>query len=149
MIESGETGLRTRINNGREEIFDPVRKKFVALTPEEGVRQYFIRFLVDRKNVPVSLVAVETAIKYNRLAKRCDIVIYRRDGKPALIVECKAPDIEITEDVFQQIAMYNFSLKVRYLVITNGKATYACYIDYEKGTLSYLQDVPDFETMNN
>jgi hypothetical protein len=140
--------LQKRKIEGREEVFDPVRKKYVALTPEEWVRQYFLQYLIGLKNFPPSLLAVETSIKYNKLSKRCDIVAFSRKGKPLLIVECKAPEVEIDQDVFQQIAMYNFTLKVRYLVVTNGSTSYICLVDHETGVISFLQELPDFDTMN-
>jgi type I site-specific restriction-modification system R (restriction) subunit len=140
--------LRTRMNMGKQEVFDPVRKKYVTLTAEEGVRQNFIRFLVSRKNVPASLLAVETSIRYNRLSKRCDIVVFSRNGKPVLIVECKAREIKIDQLVFQQVAMYNFTLKVKYLVVTNGSETFTCMVDHEKGSFQFLDEVPDFEELN-
>jgi hypothetical protein len=143
-----EAELRIRMNKGKHEVFDPVRKRHVSLTPEEWVRQHFLHFLILNKKVPPSLIAVETSIKYNNLAKRCDVVVYNRIGEPALIVECKAPEIEITEDVFQQIAMYNMTLKVKYLVLTNGLEHYTCKVDHENGSFSFLKDIPDFDEMN-
>lgn len=140
--------LRIRINKGKREVFDVVRKKHVSLTAEEWVRQHFLHFLIIQKKVPPSLIAIETSIKYNRLAKRCDIVVYNRNGQPVLIVECKAPEIEISQDVFHQVAMYNMTLKVRYLVVTNGLDHYSCAIDHEKRSFQFLKDVPDFDEMN-
>jgi type I site-specific restriction-modification system R (restriction) subunit len=140
--------LRTRINRGKSEVFDPVRKKYVTLTAEEWVRQHFLNFLIIHKKVPPSLIGVETSIKYNHLSKRCDVVVYNRNGQPVLIVECKAPEIEISQDVFHQVAMYNMTLKVRYLVVTNGLDHYSCAIDHKNKSFQFLQDVPDFEEMN-
>jgi hypothetical protein len=141
--------LQVRRVEGREEVFDPVRKKYVALTPEEWVRQHFLQFLIVMKNFPPSLLSVESTIRYNKLSKRCDIVAFSASGKPILIVECKAPEIVIGQDVFQQIAMYNFTLKVRYLVVTNGMESYICIVDHEKGMISFLEDLPDFMTMSS
>ena len=140
--------LRIRTREGKQEVFDTVRKKHVRLTAEEWVRQHFLHFLIDHRNIPSSLVAVETSIKYNKLSKRCDIVVYNRNGKPDLIVECKAPEIRISEDVFHQVAMYNVTLKVRHLVVTNGLEHYSCRIDFETGTYRFLKDVPDFDELN-
>jgi type I site-specific restriction-modification system R (restriction) subunit len=141
--------LRTRMNQGKHEVFDPVRKRHVSLTAEEWVRQHFLYFLIIHKNVPPSLIAVEASIKYNNLSKRCDIVVYNRNGQPVLIVECKAPEVEINQDVFQQVAMYNMTLKVRFLVFTNGMDHYICEVDHEKGSFRFLKDIPDFEEMNS
>jgi type I site-specific restriction-modification system R (restriction) subunit len=140
--------LRTRINKGKREVFDVVRKKHVSLTAEEWVRQHFLHFLILQKKVPPSLIAVETSIKYNRLSKRCDIVVYDRNGQPVLIVECKAPEIVISQDIFHQVAMYNMTLKVRYLVVTNGLDHYSCAIDHETKSFHFLRDIPDFDELN-
>jgi hypothetical protein len=141
--------LRIRIHKGKREVFDPVRKRHVSLTAEEWVRQHFLQFLVIQKRVPSALIAVETSIKYNRLAKRCDLVVYNRNGQPVLIVECKAPEIEISQDVFQQVAMYNMTLKVKYLVVTNGLDHYTCIVDHEAGSFQFLKDIPDYDDMNS
>ena len=139
---------RLRMHQGRKEIFDPVRNKYVALTPEEHVRQHFIHYLITEKKIPCSLLAVEASLKYNSLVKRCDIVVYGTSGKPLLIIECKAPSVEVGGEVFQQVAMYNFSLKVRYLVVTNGNRTFACEVDHETGAVKFLDDIPEYEAMN-
>jgi hypothetical protein len=139
--------LRIRINKEKREVFDPVRKRYVILTSEEWVRQHFLHFLLTRKKVPPSLIAVEASIKYNHLAKRCDVVVYNRKGIPVLIVECKSPEIEINQDVFQQVAMYNLTLKVKYLVVTNGLDHYTCVVDHEKGSFQFIEEIPDFEEM--
>lgn len=141
-------GLKIRSSDGREEVFDVVRKKYVKLTAEEWVRQHFLHFLISQKKVPLSLIVVETSIKYNNLSKRCDIVVYNRRGKPALIVECKAPGVEISEGVFHQVAMYNMTLKVPYIAVTNGIEHYSCRIDFEKGSYRFLKDIPDFEELD-
>jgi hypothetical protein len=140
--------LRVRIYRGKSEVFDPVRKRHVSLTAEEWVRQHFLHFLINHKKVPPSLIAIEKAIQYNHLSKRCDLVVYNRDRLPVLIVECKAPEIEINQDVFRQVAMYNMTLKVKYLVVTNGLDHYSCSIDHEKGSFEFLKDIPDFDVLN-
>jgi hypothetical protein len=141
--------LRIRNREGKQEVFDQVRKKYVRLTEEEWVRQHFLHFLIIQKNVPPSLIAVETTIRYNNLTKRCDIVVYNRNGKPVLVVECKAPEIAISQDVFNQVAMYNMTLKVKFLVVTNGMEHYSCEIDHEKVSFRFLNDIPDFNEMNS
>ena len=150
MKELNLPGIDLRIRNieGRQEVFDVVRKRHVRLTAEEWVRQHFLHFMINQKKVPLSLIAVETSIKFNNLSKRCDIVVYNRNGKPALVVECKAPEIEISQEVFNQVAMYNMTLKVKYLVVTNGREHYSCRIDFEKGSFQFLEDIPDFEELN-
>jgi len=143
-----ETKLRIRPRNGREEVFDEVRKKFVALTPEEWVRQHFIHYLVEYRDVPPSLIAIEASLNYNRLKKRSDIVVYGKNGTPCLIVECKAPEIMITQSVFDQVAMYNMTLKVPYLAVTNGLVHFACSIDHGTGKIVFLKEVPVFAAMS-
>ena len=100
-----------------QEIFDSFRKKFVALTPEEWVRQNFLNFLVDHMGYPKGLVAVEKQLKLNGLTKRCDILAYSKAGNPVLVVECKAPSVALTNEVFAQVARYNLTLKVPFLAI--------------------------------
>lgn len=126
-------------------IFDAVRRLYVPLTPEEWVRQNFIRFLTEEKKYPASLVAVEIGLKYNQLQKRADILIYNKLGMPLLMVECKAPSVKITQEVFHQVAVYNMSFKVEYLVVTNGMDHYCCKMDYTANTYHFLQMIPDFE----
>lgn len=128
----------------RPEIFDPVRKKYVALTPEEWVRQHMLNYLICEKQYTASLLGVEVTVTYNRMKKRGDIVAYDRTGKPILIVECKAPDVKITQNVFDQIAMYNCSFAGKFLVVTNGMEHYACSIDHEQKTWKFLPDIPGF-----
>jgi hypothetical protein len=140
-----EFDFRTKINDkGKTEIFDSIRKKWLLLTPEEWVRQYFVNFLIEHKKFPASLMAIEKGLKVNNLAKRTDIVQYNRQGKPIVIVECKAPNIKITEDTFAQAAMYNLQMKVDYLIMTNGITHFCCKIDNATHKLQYLKDVPMF-----
>ncbi|MEW6470535.1 MAG: type I restriction enzyme HsdR N-terminal domain-containing protein [Bacteroidota bacterium] len=132
-------------NDGKKtQIFDSVRKKFVTLTPEEWVRQHFINYLVTEKKVPASLIAVEMGLKYNTLRKRSDIVIYDNAGSPVLIVECKTPDVKITQDTFDQAARYNMALKVKYIVVTNGLTHYFCQIDHKNRSYFFLKDLPPY-----
>ena len=111
-------------------IFDIVRKKFVSLTPEEWVRQHTIQFLLKEKKYPQSLMNVEKQIQVNQLTKRYDIVVYRSDGSIFLAVECKAPQVKITQQIFDQIARYNMTLKAENLMITNGLHHIFYQIDY-------------------
>jgi hypothetical protein len=134
--------------NGKQEIFDEIRRKFVRLTPEEWVRQHFLHYMIGQLGIPGSLIVVEAALKYNYLVKRFDILAYRTNGKPCLIVECKSPAIEITQSVFDQVAMYNMTLKVDYLAVTNGLRHYVCKIDHEERTYLFLPDIPDYDVLN-
>lgn len=128
----------------RKYIFDFIRRKFVILTPEEWVRQNFLRYLVDEKKYPASLIAVEMEFKLNNLSKRSDAVVYNNLGNPLLIVECKASSVKIEQKVFDQIARYNMKLNVEYLVVTNGLEHYCCKIDYKNSNYVFLKEVPDF-----
>jgi type I site-specific restriction endonuclease len=128
-------------------IFDSIRKKFVALSPEEWVRQNFIRYLTEEKKYPASLIAIETGLKYNQLQKRSDILIYDRKGSVWMIIECKAPEIKISQKTFDQAATYNMSgkNKTTFLGVTNGLKHYCCEMKYPQNTYTFLKDFPDFE----
>jgi type I site-specific restriction endonuclease len=125
-------------------VWDDFRMKQVVLTPEEWVRQHFLHFLINDKGVPKSLIAVEQGIQVNTMTRRCDAVIYNREGLPIAIVECKAPEIPLTEKTLQQIAQYNFKLRVNYLILTNGLQTITAFVNAEKKTIEYLEEVPSF-----
>lgn len=127
--------------DGKPYIFDIIRRKFVFLSPEEWVRQHFIHLLIDRYRYPRSLFAVETGIYYNTLKKRSDIMVLGTDGNPFLLVECKAPAVRIRNNVFYQIGRYNFSLKPKYLVVTNGLEHF-CFCVGEAGKTDFLDDLP-------
>ena len=126
-------------------VFDAIRKKYVLLTPEEWVRQHIIQFVIQEKKYPASLVAVEIGLKYNQLQKRADVLVYNTSGKPLLLIECKAPEVKITQDVFHQIALYNMTYKVAYLLVTNGLEHYCCVMDYTNNTYQFLQDIPEYK----
>ena len=143
-----EFEFRLRKSNDRTEIFDEFRKKFVVLTPEEWVRQNLLKFLHSNKNIPKGLIAVEKGLILNQLKKRTDILIYTRKGNPCMIVECKSPDITIDQYTFEQIARYNMTLKVDYLLVSNGLEHFCCKIDIENKSFSFMKDIPNFETLN-
>ena len=125
-------------------IFDVVRKKYLLLNPEEWVRQNFIHYLNKEKKYPLGLMGVEQMVKYNSLKTRADIVMYNTEGKANIIVECKAPDVKITQDTFNQIAKYNSQLKVKYLLVTNGMNHYCCKMDYESNRITFLEEIPSY-----
>jgi hypothetical protein len=137
--------FKVKDQDGIRFIFDPLRKKYVVLTPEEWVRQNFIQFLIQDKKYPASLIAVEIGLKYNQLQKRADVLIYNKQGQPYLMIECKAPEVKISQETFHQIAAYNMSFKVNYLVVTNGMDHFCCKMDYTENTYQFLQMIPDFE----
>lgn len=128
-------------------IYDELRKKYVALTPEEWVRQNFIRFLVSEKAVPAGLIQQEKQLVINTMSRRPDIVVHDKHGKAVMIIECKAPEVKISQDTFDQVARYNSALKVPYLIVTNGLQHYCCKIDIVSNTYSFLKDIPVYEDL--
>lgn len=136
--------LKTKLEKGTMQVFDVVRKKYVKLTPEEWVRQNFIHYLKNEKDYPFGLMGIEKMVKYNNLKTRADIIFYNHQGGAQMIVECKAPNLKITQDVFDQIAKYNFHLKVRHLVVTNGIQHFCCAMNYPKDDIEFLQDIPAY-----
>lgn len=136
-----------RDERGKAMIFDPVRQKYVRLTPEEWVRQHFVQFLVQEQGVPRALVAVEMAFTYQGMARRADVVVHDRQGQPLMMVECKAPEVEIRQDVFDQVARYNRVVRARYLVVTNGLIHYCAALDPEHHTYRFLDALPCYEEL--
>ena len=136
--------LKIKLVEETTQVFDVVRKKYFKLTHEEWVRQNFIHYLFKEKNYPFGLMGVEKMVKYNSLKTRADIVIYNSEGIPILIVECKAPNVKITQDSFNQIAKYNYKLRVKYLVVTNGLQHFCCEMDYENSKFTFLADIPEY-----
>ena len=134
--------------DGKMFIFDPFRRKNVALTPEEWVRQHFVNFLVTVKSYPPERIANEVSIDVNSTSKRCDTVVYDNYLNPLVIIEYKATDVAITENVFDQISRYNSALRVPYLIVSNGLTHYCCYMDYESMKCSFLNDIPDYILIN-
>ncbi|MCG8858712.1 type I restriction enzyme HsdR N-terminal domain-containing protein [Tenacibaculum finnmarkense] len=137
--------FRLKSNDNKTFIFDNLRKKYLVLTPEEWVRQHFVRFLMEEKKYPATLIAIEKQLIINNLKKRTDIVIFSSDGTPNIIVECKAPKIKIAQDTFDQIARYNLKLNANYLIVTNGLEHYFCQLDKENETYIFLRGIPDYK----
>jgi len=127
-------------------IFDVIRKKFVILQPEEWVRQHVVQNLISEKNYPQAHINVEKQLLINNLKKRYDVVVFNPDGSIEVLVECKSPDIKITQQVFDQIARYNLQLKANYLVVTNGINHFFCKMDFEKEQYSFLKDIPSYQS---
>ena len=136
--------LKIKLVEETTQVFDEVRKKYFKLTSEEWVRQNFIHYLNKEKNYPFGLMGVEKMLSYNSLKTRADIVIYNREGMPTVIVECKASNVRITQDAFNQIAKYNYKLKVKYLVVTNGLKHFCCEMDYENNKITFLEEIPKY-----
>ncbi|MCM8568134.1 type I restriction enzyme HsdR N-terminal domain-containing protein [Gramella jeungdoensis] len=136
--------FRFKNNQNKIAVFDDLRKKFVILTPEEWVRQHCVKFLQIEKKYPLSLINVEKQLKVAGLTKRYDVVVFEPNGNIQIIVECKAPSVKITQEVFDQIARYNLSLKADFLMVTNGMEHYFCQMDYENENYIFLRDIPDY-----
>ena len=136
--------FRIKTEHGKQYIFDPIRKRFVLLTPEEWLRQHFMQYLRSEKNYPESLMAVEKMIIVNGKQRRFDLLVYTRNGQPLLIAEFKAPNIKITQQTFDQVVRYNMVLRVEKVVVSNGMQHFACQIDYQNNSYYYLKEVPEF-----
>lgn len=130
--------------DGKLSVFDPVRKKYVALTPEEWVRQHVIRFLVSEKNVPLALIGVEAAIKVFKTMKRFDIVVFDRNKTPLLLVECKAPSVVVSQETLDQAVRYNMTLNVNLLMLTNGLQHIICKVLPSTGTVQQIAALPHY-----
>lgn len=139
-----EYPVRVKSKENKLYIFDRIRKKDILLTDEEWVRQHFIWYLIEEKNYPESLIAVEKQLKLNRTIKRTDLLLFNRQGRPEIIVECKAPHVKIDQTTFDQIARYNMSLAASYLVVTNGIDHYYCKIDQTAERYVFLKDIPAY-----
>ncbi|WP_396196047.1 type I restriction enzyme HsdR N-terminal domain-containing protein [Flavobacterium sp.] len=126
-------------------IFDEIRKKFILLTPEEWVRQHTLHYLIQDKNYPKSHINVEKLIKINTLNKRYDIVVFQPNGGIFLLIECKAPEVAISQQTFDQIARYNLTLKAKYLMLTNGINHYFCQMDFENEKYIFLKELPEYK----
>lgn len=139
-----QVDLRLHKEDNILKVFDPLRQKYVALTPEEYVRQHFTAWMTGVLGYPASLMNNEVSISLNNTRRRCDTVVFRSDGTPAMIVEYKAPTVEITQNVFDQIARYNMVLRSRYLVVSNGIRHFCCEMDYDSGSYSFLPNIPSW-----
>ena len=131
--------------NGKRTIFDFLRRKYVTLTPEEWVRQHFTHYLTDHKGYPKGLMGNEVELRVGEKRLRCDTILYNKQGQPQMIIEYKAPTIQIQQKTFDQISVYNLLLHVDYLIVSNGLQHYCCKMDYENQKYLFLQDIPDYE----
>ena len=133
--------------DGRRTIFDFLRRKYVALTPEEWVRQHFTHYLTTHKGYPKGLMGNEVELHVGEKRLRCDTVLYNKQGQPQMIIEYKAPTIQIQQKTFDQISVYNLLLHVDYLIVSNGLQHYCCKMDYDNQKYLFLQDIPDYENL--
>ena len=139
--------IKMREQGGKRQIFDFLRRKYVALTPEEWVRQHFVHFLINHKGYPQGLLANEVELKVGDKKLRCDTLLYNRALQPQMIIEYKAPHVEITQQVFNQITVYNHLLHVDFLVISNGLQHFCCRMDYDYQSYAFLQEIPDYQLL--
>lgn len=137
--------FRFKNSENKTAIFDEIRKKFIILTPEEWVRQHVVQFLLEEKKYPKSLINVEKVLHVNGLRKRYDVVAFDSDGSIRVLIECKAPEIKITQDTFDQIARYNMTMKAQFLMVTNGLNHYFCQMDFENEKYKFLPELPDYK----
>ena len=140
-----KTELKIITKDGKLHVFDVLRRKYVALTPEEWVRQQFVHFLIGQKGYPAECIGNEVPINLNGTKKRCDTVVYGGNAQPTMIVEYKSPQVEITQQVFEQVSRYNIKLRVKWLIVSNGLQHYCCQIDYESGTYQFVEDIPSYD----
>ena len=140
--------MRIKEGPGGQVVYDPLRRKYVALTPEEWVRQHFVCYLTEYLHYPPGLIRTEASFRLHSMLRRVDILIHDRAGEPVMIVECKAPTVKISQEVFDQVINYNFSYGVRCLVVTNGITHYAGRIDMQGHTFALLDHIPDFSTIS-
>ena len=140
-------GIKIKNDKGHQSIFDVLRRKYVALTPEEWVRQHFVHFLIEHKGYPKALMANEIQLAIGNKKLRCDSVLYDRTLRPRMIIEYKAPTVSITQKVFDQITIYNMLLHVDYLVVSNGIKHYCCRMDYANQKYLFLENIPDYQNL--
>ena len=136
--------LQKKVEDGQLRVFDILRRRYLRLTPEEWVRQSFVHYLIEHKGYPQGLLANEVSLTLNSTTKRCDTVLYDHEARPRMIIEYKAPHIEIAQKVFDQITRYNIVLRVPYLIVSNGHQHYACWIDYAHNSYEFLSEIPDY-----
>ena len=133
--------------NGKRTIFDFLRRKYVTLTPEEWVRQHFTHYLTDHKGYPKGLMGNEVELRVGEKRLRCDTILYNKQGQPQMIIEYKAPTIQIQQKTFDQISVYNLLLHVDYLIVSNGLQQYCCKMDYDSQKYLFLKEIPDYQNL--
>lgn len=136
--------FKITLKDARHFIFDEIRKKHLVLTPEEWVRQHFIQYLILEKKFPRSLIQIEGGLNLNKLQKRTDVVIFNTHGERIMVIECKAPEVKITQSVFDQAARYNSVHKTRWLVVTNGLKHCYATINHQEGQFAFVPELPEY-----
>jgi predicted type IV restriction endonuclease len=142
-----KTDLKIITKDGKQQVFDFLRQKYVTLTPEEWVRQHFVNYLIRHKGYPAECIGNEISITLNGTKKRCDSVVYGQNAQPAMIIEYKSPQVKISQQVFEQISRYNIKLRVKWLVVSNGLHHYCCWLNYESGTYHFFEDIPPYSAI--
>lgn len=142
-----EFDFKVKTEDEKQLIFDKLRKKYVVITPEEWVRQHIVHYLTEVKNYPESFISVEHSIVINNIAKRCDIVVFNKSFQPKLIIECKRPEINLTQNVFDQAGRYNLTLRVPYVAITNGVENIVAHIDLQNGKYNFIDAYPKYKQL--
>jgi hypothetical protein len=137
----------TKNNEGKFQIFDPLRKKDILLTSEEWVRQNILQFLVEERGFPASLISVEAGLKVNQFLRRYDALVYSREGQPLMLIECKATSVAVNQDTFDQITIYNRSFKCPFLLVTNGLKHYCCKLDENDKKYIFLENIPAYKLL--
>ncbi len=137
-----------RQQEGKTYVLDPARRQYVRLTPEEWVRQHVIRYLMEFLNYPLSHMAVEKKLTIHQLTRRADLLVYDQHLNPSLLIECKAPDVPLTNSTFRQVSAYNIRFKVPWLMITNGKQHFAAYIHHHEKRIVWVDQVPEYGNLN-
>lgn len=136
--------FRLKQEAGKTYIFDELRKRFLLLTPEEWVRQHLVKFLIEEKNYPRTLIKLEGGLKVNALQKRSDILLFNLRGEKVMLVECKAPSVKITQETFDQVARYNSVHRVHWLIVSNGLQHYCCQVDFTNGSYHFTDTIPAY-----
>jgi hypothetical protein len=146
VIHYPEPDFLIKQDGGKDIIFDPLRKRWLILTPEEWVRQNFVQYLIRSKNYPATLIAMEKVIRLGELKKRFDILVYDRNHRPWMMIECKSPSVKLDESVLNQLLRYHISVQTGYLVITNGDYAYGW--EKENQSLQLIQELPEWDVEN-
>ncbi len=129
-------------SDGRHVIFDGLRKKWLQLLPEEWVRQHVVQYLIQERDVPAGLIGIEKGFQFQGMQRRADLIVHDRQGAPVLMVECKAPSVKISQDVFDQVARYNMVIHAAYLFVTNGLQHYCCKIEADTRQYTFMHELP-------
>jgi hypothetical protein len=141
-LERFQNHLQSRVEFGQRKIYDPIRKRFLLLTPEEYVRQLLIQLLLHDLQISKHLIGVEKTVVVNGMARRWDVLVYSKSLEPWMLIECKAPQIPLNQTVFEQIGRYNTDVQAPFLLICNGPHAYCCSINHSEKQVEFLSDLP-------